>query len=143
MSRPALASAWNWEDPGRSIKSFWQAHGIEHLGKLFSPEAQVTPGETLWVPLTIRNDSDAERQVTLHSTCPRAGAAAESHDVYGGRAQFLSDSAHDQQFSRAQGNLANIDLDGGQWWPKPREVTLRVDVVSNGLPRKRLVPVFK
>src|SRR3954451_14568450 len=47
--------------------------------------------------------------------------AAESDHVYGGSARFLSDSAHDQQFSHAEGNLANIDLDGGQWWPKPRD----------------------
>ncbi len=50
--------------------AFWQAHNLEHLASLYSPEAQVPAGETLWVPLLIRNDTDFTKQITLHSSVP-------------------------------------------------------------------------
>ena len=54
--------------PWSFYQDFWHAHGIAHLGELFSPEAQVAPGDTLWVPLLIRNNTDLPQQVELHGT---------------------------------------------------------------------------
>ena len=122
--------------PWAFYHTFWQAHGIEHLGKLFSPEAQVTPGESLWVPLTIRNDSDAERQVTLHSTLP-AGWSEQpkattytvgAHDSYPIQLTINSSAAHKGTWQ----TLTWTADSGGQ---SLGTVTLRVDVVSNGLPQ--------
>lgn len=56
--------------PWAFYHAFWRAHGIEHLAKLFSPEAQAAPGEPLWVPLLIRNDTDSPRQIEMHATLP-------------------------------------------------------------------------
>jgi LmbE family N-acetylglucosaminyl deacetylase len=122
--------------PWAFYQTFWQAHGIEHLGKLFSPEAQVTPGESLWVPLTIRNDSDAEKQVTLHSTLP-AGWSEQpkattytvgAHDSYPIQLTINSSAAQKGTWQ----TLTWTADSGGQ---SLGTVTLRVDVVSNGLPQ--------
>jgi LmbE family N-acetylglucosaminyl deacetylase len=122
--------------PWAFYQTFWQAHGIEHLGKLFSPEAQVTPGESLWVPLTIRNDSDSEKQVTLHSTLP-AGWSEQpkattytvgAHDSYPIQLTINSSAAQKGTWQ----TLTWTADSGGQ---SLGTVTLRVDVVSNGLPQ--------
>jgi LmbE family N-acetylglucosaminyl deacetylase len=122
--------------PWAFYHTFWQAHGIEHLGKLFSPEAQVTPGETLWVPLTIRNDSDAEKQVTLHSTLP-AGWSEQpkattytvgAHDSY--PIQLTINSSASQK-----GTWQTLTWTADSGGQSLGTVTLRVDVVSNGLPQ--------
>jgi LmbE family N-acetylglucosaminyl deacetylase len=56
--------------PWAFYHAFWKAHRIEHLAELFSPEAQVAPGKSLWVPLIIRNDTDLAKRVELHATLP-------------------------------------------------------------------------
>src|SRR5262252_6277197 len=56
--------------PWAFYRAFWAAHNIEHIGKLYAPEAQVAPGDTLWVPLIIRNDTDQAAQVTLSPKLP-------------------------------------------------------------------------
>jgi LmbE family N-acetylglucosaminyl deacetylase len=122
--------------PWAFYHTFWQAHGIEHLGKLFSPEAQVTPGESLWVPLTIRNDSDAEKQVTLHSTLPAGWSeqpkattyTVRAHDSYPIQLTISSSPTHKGTWQ----TLTWTADSGGQ---SLGTVTLRVDVVSNGLPQ--------
>ena len=56
--------------PWAFYRAFWQAHKIEHLAGLFSPEAQVAPGESLWAPLIIRNDTDSAKRVELRAALP-------------------------------------------------------------------------
>lgn len=56
--------------PWSFYREFWPAHNIEHLASLYAPEAQVGPGDTLWVPLLIRNETDSARQVSLRSELP-------------------------------------------------------------------------
>src|SRR5262249_35069856 len=62
---PQEKLAFELGGPWAFYQQFWRAHGIEHLAKLFSPEAQAAPGEPLWVPLLLRNDSDSVQQVEL------------------------------------------------------------------------------
>lgn len=122
--------------PWAFYRTFWQAHGIEHLGKLFSPEAQVAPGETLWVPLIIANDTDGEKQVTLHSTLPAGWSEKPNATVY-------TVSPHDSY--PIQLTISSSATQKGTWqtltWAADSggqsvgTVTLRVDVVSNGLPQ--------
>jgi hypothetical protein len=56
--------------PWAFYHAFWPAHNIERLADLYSPEAEVAPGEPLWVPLLIRNDTDAPAEVELNSALP-------------------------------------------------------------------------
>lgn len=56
--------------PWAFYHQFWPAHNIEHLASLYPPEAQVTPGESLWVRLLIRNNTNRPKQVSLRSSLP-------------------------------------------------------------------------
>ncbi len=122
--------------PWAFYRTFWQAHGIEHLGKLFSPEAQVAPGETLWVPLIIRNDTDSEKQITLHATLPAGWSekpeatafTVAAHDSYPVQLTIKSSAAHKDTWQ----TLTWTADSGGQ---SIGTVTLRVDAASNGLPQ--------
>lgn len=122
--------------PWAFYHTFWPAHGIEHLAKLFSHEAQVAPGESLWVPLIIRNDTDAEKQVTLHATLPAGWSQKPQTTVY-------TVPAHDSY--PVQLTISSSVTQKGTWqtlnWSADSggqsigTVTLRVDVESNGLPQ--------
>jgi hypothetical protein len=122
--------------PWAFYRKFWEAHGIEHLGKLFSPEAQVAPGESLWVPLLLRNDTDSEQQVTLHSTLPAGWSAKPNATVY-------TIAPHDSY--PIELTISSSATQKGTWqtltWTADSggrsigTATLRVDVVSNGLPQ--------
>ena len=133
---PAAGLTFELGGPWRFYRQFWQAHNIEHLGKLFSPEAQVAPGETLWVPLIIRNDTDSPKQVTLHAVLPTgwsekpetANYNVSAHDSYPIQLKVSSSAAHKDSWQ----TLTWTAESGGQ---NAGSVTLRVDVVSNGLPQ--------
>jgi LmbE family N-acetylglucosaminyl deacetylase len=122
--------------PWAFYRAFWRAHNIEHIGELYSPEAQVAPGETLWVPLIIRNETDSSRQVTLHPSLPAGWAQKPdatlyplaAHDVYPIQLTLKSSESHKGTW---QTITWNAESDG----QKIGTVTLRVDVVSNGLPQ--------
>ncbi len=58
--------------PWRFYQEFWAAHGLEHLNKLL-PVAEIAlqpQANTLRVPLLIRNDARAPRELTLESVLP-------------------------------------------------------------------------
>ncbi|HET9305768.1 MAG TPA: PIG-L family deacetylase [Candidatus Sulfotelmatobacter sp.] len=122
--------------PWAFYHTFWPAHGIEHLAKLYAPEAQAAPGESLWVPLIIRNDTDSPKQVTLHANLPPGWS--EKPD-----AMNYTVAAHDSY--AVQLTVASSATQKGTWqtltWTAESAgqtiapVHLRVDVVSNGLPQ--------
>lgn len=122
--------------PWSFYRTFWTAHNIEHIGKLYAPEAQAAPGETLWVPLIFRNDSDKEAQVTLHSTLPAGWSQQPNatqytvgpHDYYSVQL-FLTPSAS------PKGTWQNLSWDAESNGKKIGAVSLHVDVASNGLPQ--------
>ena len=122
--------------PWAFYRAFWKAHGIEHLGKLYTPEAQVAPGESLWVPLLIRNDTDSDKQVTLHATLPTGWTAkpeaavysVAAHDFYAIQLAVRSSAAH-------KGTWQTLTWTADSAGQSAGSVTLRVDVVSNGLPQ--------
>jgi LmbE family N-acetylglucosaminyl deacetylase len=133
---PAQKLALELGGPWGFYHTFWQAHAIEHLGKLFSPEAQVAPGETLWVPLIIRNATDSAKQVELRLTLPPGWTQNPDTVSY-------PVSAHDSY--PIQLTVSAPLVQKGTWqtltWSATSEgrnigtVTLRVDVVSNYLPQ--------
>lgn len=122
--------------PWAFYREFWPAHNIEGIAKLFAPEAQVAPGDALWVPLLIRNDTNSTKQVSLHWTLPSGWTqkpdatvyAVAPHDTYAVQLTITSSAAHKDTWQ----NLTwNADSDGKNMG----SVSLRVDVVSNGLPQ--------
>jgi LmbE family N-acetylglucosaminyl deacetylase len=122
--------------PWAFYHQFWPAHGIEHLADLYAPEAQVAPGETLWVPLMIRNNTDSEKQVTLHATLPAGWSAKPeftnftvgAHDSYAIQLTITPSAAQKGSWQ----TLTWTAESGGQ---NVGTVNLRVDVASNGLPQ--------
>jgi LmbE family N-acetylglucosaminyl deacetylase len=122
--------------PWAFYRAFWAAHNIEHLADLYPPEAQVAPGDSLWVPLLIRNDTDAAKRVTVRAVLPagwseKPGAAVysvEPHDCYPVQ---LTVTPPESDKSRWQTLAWEATADGR----KIGTVTLRVDVVGNGLPQ--------
>ncbi len=122
--------------PWAFYKTFWAAHGIEHLGKLYAPEAQVTPGESLWVPLIIRNNTDSPAQVTLKENLPAGWKQQPEATIY-------TVAPHDQY--PVELTISSQASDKGKWedlnWEADSggkhigKASLRVNVVSNGLPQ--------
>lgn len=141
------SKARGYEPPGESFgfelggpwafyHDFWQAHGIAHLGDLFSPEAQVAPGETLWVPLLIRNNTDFPQQVELHASLP-AGWAQDpkaliypvaAHDSYAVQLALKAPSSQKGTWQTLNWSATSNGKDVGK-------ITLRVDVEGNYLPQ--------
>lgn len=133
---PSPGLALELGGPWAFYRAFWPAHNIEHLADLYSPEAQVAPGDTLWVPLLIRNDTDAPKQVTLHSKLPVGWSAkpdatvytVAAHDAYPIQLKVMPSPAHKDTWQ----NLTWAAESGGQ---NLGPVTLRVNVAGNGLPQ--------
>jgi LmbE family N-acetylglucosaminyl deacetylase len=68
--------------PWAFYRQFWQAHDIQHLGRLYAPETGVAPGEKLWVPILIHNDTDATQQVTLSPAMSAGWSSTPEAQVY-------------------------------------------------------------
>ncbi len=122
--------------PWAFYHAFWPAHNIEHLADLFSPEAQVTPGESLWVPLLIRNDTDSVKQVQLRAALPagwseKPGDATYSvgaHDSFPVQLTVTSPASQKATWQTLSWSATSDGNDIGT-------VKLRIDVESNGLPQ--------
>jgi LmbE family N-acetylglucosaminyl deacetylase len=122
--------------PWAFYRAFWRAHNIEHLADLYSPEAQVAPGESLWVPLLIRNDTDSPKQVSLRSTLPEGWrqkpdftiCTVAAHDSYPVQLTILSSASH-------KGIWQNLTWNAESDGQKIGTVNLRVNVAGNGLPQ--------
>jgi LmbE family N-acetylglucosaminyl deacetylase len=115
---------------------FWRAHNIEHLADLYPPEAQVAPGDKLWVPLIIRNDADSQKQIELHAVLPAGWTQKPDYTIY-------PVAAHDSY--AIQLTVTSPQSQKGSWqalsWSATTDgksigtVTLRINVESNGLPQ--------
>jgi len=122
--------------PWGFYRAFWQAHNVEHLADLYPPQAQVAPGESLWVPLLIRNDTDSSHEVHLRATLPagwgeRPDATTYTiapHDTYPVELSVTS-LARDKDTWKTLTWEAESDGHG------TGSVTLRVEVVGNYLPQ--------
>jgi LmbE family N-acetylglucosaminyl deacetylase len=122
--------------PWAFYRAFWPAHNIEHLAELYSPEAQVAPGDTLWVPLLVRNDTETPKQVTLHSTLPAGWSekpdatiyTVAAHDAYAIQLRITPAAAQKDTWQTLTWSAES----GGQ---TVGSVSLRVDLAANGLPQ--------
>ncbi len=122
--------------PWSFYRTFWRAHNIEHIANLYAPEAQVTPGESLWVPVLLRNDTDSPKQVNLKSALPEGWTAQPTattftvgaHDSYAIQFTIHSTAAQKDSWQTLKWEAESEGKSIGS-------ITLRVDVVSNGLPQ--------
>lgn len=133
---PEQTLSFDLGGPWTFYHAFWRAHNIEHLATLYAPEAQVAPGESLWVPLIIRNDTDSPKRVEVRASLPDGWKAepgamicpVAAHDSYPIQLRVTS-------LASQQGTWQTLKwsaLNGGE---TIGTVTLRVDVVSNYLPQ--------
>jgi len=103
---------------------------------LYAPEAQVAPGDTLWVPLIIRNDTDKTAQVTLTPKLPAGWSQQPKatqyriapHDYYSVQLFITPSAAHKDTWQ-------TLTWDAEANGKKMGTPNLRVDVASNGLPQ--------
>jgi hypothetical protein len=105
-----LGSPWFY------YRQFWQAHNIDHLAKLHSPEMRVSYGRACSVLLLIHNDTDQPREITLTVVLPAGwkelrGTArypVRAHSFYPVQAEFVA-----QPTSSAQWQVLtwNADVD--------------------------------
>jgi LmbE family N-acetylglucosaminyl deacetylase len=122
--------------PWAFYRAFWPAHNIEHLANLYSPEAQVAAGDTLWVPLLVRNDTETPKQVNLHSTLPAGWSekpdatiyTVAAHDAYAIQLRITPAAAQKDTWQTLTWSAES----GGQ---SVGSVSLRVDLAANGLPQ--------
>jgi LmbE family N-acetylglucosaminyl deacetylase len=122
--------------PWAFYREFWAAHDIEHLKNLFTPEAQVQPGDTLWIPVLIRNNTDSTKQVTLHTILPAGWSrqpeatlyTVAAHDSYAVQFWINPSSAHKDTWQTLTWEAQSDNR-------KLPSVTLRLDVAGNGLPQ--------
>jgi len=133
---PAAGVSFELGGPWAFYRAFWPAHNLDHLANLYPPEAQVAPGETLWVPLIVRNDTDSAKQVNLRANLPAGWRQKPEAALFsiGPRGSYP-----------IQLTLTPAVLPKGTWqtlsWSAESEdgsigrVTLRVDLESNGLPQ--------
>jgi LmbE family N-acetylglucosaminyl deacetylase len=122
--------------PWAFYREFWPAHNIDFVADLFTPEAQVAPKDTLWVPLLIRNDTDSPKNVTLQAVLPTGWTQTaspqqvqvEPHDVYAAQLTIRPSESQKDSWQSLKW-IAKVD---GQ---EIGSVTLRVSVAGNGLPQ--------
>jgi len=131
---PPAGLALELGGPWAFYQAFWRAHNIEHLADLYPPQAQVGPGESLWVPLLIRNNTDSTKEVHLRATLPAGWGETPAADIY-------TIAPHDSY--PVQLRITSLAKDKDTWktltWEGESDgrgigsVTLRVDVVGNYL----------
>jgi LmbE family N-acetylglucosaminyl deacetylase len=122
--------------PWAFYQAFWRAHNVEHLATLYAPEAQVSVGESVGVPLLLRNDTSSARQITLKTSLPAGWKQKPDTSL-------VKVDPHDS--FPLQLALIPPDSQKGTWqiltWSGESEgksigsVTLRVNVTGNGLPQ--------
>lgn len=124
--------------PWQFYREFWKAHNIEHLAQLLlTPEVSLAAGETLHVPLLIRNDSSEPAEVILTGALPenwkeKNGSArypVAAHGVYPIEVAIQTASPKEQQWQTLTWKAQNRGNTIGV-------VTLRVNVtLDTGLPQ--------
>lgn len=130
---PALSLGGPWA----YYRKFWPAHKLEHLAKLMEPEtAMGTYDLHLWVPLLLHNATGSKQEVSLRSTLPtgwKQGPVAMRYSLepHESRPVSLFLAAPQEQKGSWQSLVFNSESDG----QVVGSVTLKVDVVYNGVPQ--------
>ncbi|MHB1936094.1 MAG: PIG-L family deacetylase [Acidobacteriaceae bacterium] len=65
--------------PWSFYREFYPVHGLTALENLVPPQTALSADRQLWVPLLLRNDSNASARITLHANLP-AGWTGDTKD---------------------------------------------------------------
>ena len=69
--------------PWLFYSEFWKAHDLENLSSLIPvPEVAAGAGQTLLIPLLIRNDTAAAQEITLTSSLPASWSEKTAYGAY-------------------------------------------------------------
>ena len=125
-----LAGPWGFYD------TFRRAHGLENLPHAAVPEIAIQSGATLQIPLLLRNNTTASKEITLSLTVPEGWATQSGSTSYTLRAsdqlplQLTVDSP-----KTPEGKLDEIDCRAESDGQTVSTIKLRVRRRSGGLPQ--------
>ncbi len=68
--------------PWQFYRRFWRAHDLERIAHLVSPEAGVESGQTLSLPVIIRNDTSNPAKVVLTAKVPEGWNVVSGGELY-------------------------------------------------------------
>jgi LmbE family N-acetylglucosaminyl deacetylase len=80
--RPRASTSLELDGAWGFYERFWRKEDIALSGQLIPPEIGIRPGQTLFVPLLLRNDTDAILNVALKSRAPPDWKAEEDSNRY-------------------------------------------------------------
>ena len=115
-------------------REFWQAHGLDHLGKLIPNEVTIPVSGNLNFPLTIENPTDKSIAVTFHVQAPGEWTVSPL--------QPASIGPHTRYYVRLRAAAPSTKLSGWQTFKVSAEadgkslgnVSLQVELASWALP---------
>ncbi len=125
-----LAGPWGFYD------TFRRAHGLQHLPQAAVPEIAIQSGATLLIPLLLRNNTTASKEITLSLTAPEGWATQSGSTNYTLRAsdqlpvQLTIDSP-----KTPEGKLDDIVCRAESDGQTVSTIKLRVRRRSGGLPQ--------
>ena len=68
--------------PWLFYKQFQAAHGITDVLSFVKSQSAFSSDHSLWVPLVLRNDTDAARDLVLHASLPEGWTPADKEVTY-------------------------------------------------------------
>jgi hypothetical protein len=68
--------------PWAFYRKFYRAHGLTSLVNLVPPQAALSEGRQLWVPLLLRNGSTTSADITVHSDLPSGWTGETKDKIY-------------------------------------------------------------
>ena len=133
---PEQTLSFDLGGPWAFYRAFWIAHNIEQVGKLYAPEAQVAPGESLWVPLLITNDTNAAREVRVTAILPAGWSQKPEANIY----TVLAHDSYPIQLrvtssARDKGTWQTLRWQAESGRQKMGSADLRIKVEGNYLPQ--------
>lgn len=79
---PAQGITLELGGPWAFYRRFYRAHALDSLINLVPPQAALSADRQLWVPLLLRNGSDASADITVHSNLPSGWTGDAKDRVY-------------------------------------------------------------
>jgi LmbE family N-acetylglucosaminyl deacetylase len=131
-----LKTGLSFGGPIGFYRTFWQAHGLEHLSNLVPPEVMVAPSSTVTIPVKVENADDSTLNVSLKVLMPPNWQSRKSvtqftvgpHSAYTAQIWAISQAqpTKDWQFIKIAGTSENRSLG---------ELQMRAQVDEGALPQ--------
>lgn len=118
MPHPSSVPIIELGGPWHYYRSFWPAHGIEHLSALIPAEVTIQTGTKLCIPLIVTNPGDHAMEVKIATNAPDGWKLLDPP-------HSISIEPHSEYFLRVQAAAPSAKLPGWQQFV--------VDADSNGV----------